>query len=263
VKENIMANLDFWSKVKQPPATALKQIAGGRLKNMTDINPQWRYEALTEHFGMCGVGWKWEIVELWAQDLENKEIMAHAKIHLYVKVDGQWSDPIPGIGGNKLVEKEKEGYHVSDEGYKMAVTDALSVAAKMLGIGSDIYMGRWDGSKYKDAEDRQAQSDRQRSKDADRGEGASRTAARGGDPASFGDIVEQARQFVIGFGRYKDNPQPLCNIPAAYLKWLLGSMQKKEDEGETLSQRDKTLRATIGTYLGAFPDGEVHSGDGD
>jgi len=30
----------------------------------------------------------------------------------------------------------------------MAVTDALSVALKMLGVAADIYLGRWDGSKY-------------------------------------------------------------------------------------------------------------------
>jgi hypothetical protein len=54
-----------------------------------------------------------------------------------------------------LVEIEKEGkpeerLHTSDEGYKMAVTDALGTALKMLGVGADVYAGRWDGSKYKD-----------------------------------------------------------------------------------------------------------------
>jgi len=45
-----------------------------------------------------------------------------------------------------------EGYkpHASDEAYKMAITDALSVALKALGVGSEIYRGRWDGSKYRD-----------------------------------------------------------------------------------------------------------------
>ena len=34
----------------------------------------------------------------------------------------------------------------------MAVTDALSTALKMLGVAADIYSGRWDGSKFRDAE---------------------------------------------------------------------------------------------------------------
>ena len=55
---------------------------------------------------------------------------------------------IPGIGGSMFVASEKAGLRTNDECYKMAVTDALSVAMKMLGVGADIYMGRYDGSKY-------------------------------------------------------------------------------------------------------------------
>ena len=50
-----------------------------------------------------------------------------------------------------MVVKESGGLHINDEAYKMAVTDALSVALKMLGVGADVYMGLYDGSKYKDA----------------------------------------------------------------------------------------------------------------
>ncbi|MHA1280854.1 MAG: hypothetical protein ACTSQ8_27265, partial [Candidatus Helarchaeota archaeon] len=40
----------------------------------------------------------------------------------------------------------------NDEAYKMALTDALSVAMGRIGIAADIYMGKWDGSKYSDME---------------------------------------------------------------------------------------------------------------
>ena len=43
---------------------------------------------------------------------------------------------------------EKSGPHVSDEAFKMALTDALSVALKMIGVAADIYLGLFDGSKY-------------------------------------------------------------------------------------------------------------------
>ena len=36
--------------------------------------------------------------------------------------------------------------YLSDECEKMALTDALSVAMKMIGVGADVYMGH--GSKY-------------------------------------------------------------------------------------------------------------------
>jgi len=141
--------MEIWNKLKQPPKSALKQINGGRLKGMTDVNPQWRYQAMTETFGPCGQNWKYEIVKLWLEPA-GEQVCAFAQINLYVK-GSEWSEPIPGIGGSMMVAKEKHGPYVSDEAYKMAVTDALSVAMKMLGMAADIYAGRWDGSKYRDA----------------------------------------------------------------------------------------------------------------
>jgi len=150
-----MNYMETWNKLKQPPPWALKQIGGGRLKGMTDVNPQWRYQAMTEEFGMCGEGWKYEIVNTWREPAwvdedgaESPQVFAFAEIKAYVKTPEGWSDPIPGIGGSMLVIKESSGLHMNDEAYKMAITDALSVALKMLGIGSDIYAGLWDGTKY-------------------------------------------------------------------------------------------------------------------
>nr|DAM81950.1 MAG TPA: PROTEIN/RNA Complex, archaeal, ribosomal, 50S, protein.0A [Caudoviricetes sp.] len=42
---------------------------------------------------------------------------------------------------------ERNGPNCSDECYKMATTDALSVAAKALGVGADIYW-QADSTKY-------------------------------------------------------------------------------------------------------------------
>jgi hypothetical protein len=141
-------NMSIWEKVKQPPTTALKQIKGGRLSGMTDIKPQWRMEKMTEVFGPCGTGWKYEIKKLWTLPGSHEQIFAFADIDLYYRVEDRWSDPIPGHGGSMLVVKEKAGLHSSDEGFKMAITDALSTAMKAIGVASDIYMGNWDGSKY-------------------------------------------------------------------------------------------------------------------
>ena len=49
-----MGNLDLYDKVRAVPKEAQKQISGGRLNGMTDINPMWRIKTLTEQFGVCG-----------------------------------------------------------------------------------------------------------------------------------------------------------------------------------------------------------------
>ena len=133
------------------PETAKKNISGGRLQGMTDINPMWRIKTLTEEFGVCGFGWYYEIVDQWLETAMAKdEITANVKINLYVKQGDEWSKPIVGIGGSMLVANEKKGLYVNDECYKMALTDAISVACKSLGIGADVYWNK-DNTKYNDS----------------------------------------------------------------------------------------------------------------
>jgi|SRR3990172_4569939 len=145
-------NMKIWNTVKRPPPEALKEIKGGRLSGMTDIKPQWRYQAMTELFGACGTGWNFNIEKVWTEQGSDGQVLAFAKIHLMYKNGDSWSQPIPGIGGSMLVTKESKGLHSSDEGYKMAVTDALSTAMKVLGVGADIYSGMWDGAKYREVQ---------------------------------------------------------------------------------------------------------------
>lgn len=142
-----MDNLQLYNKVREVPAEAKKKIEAGRLKGMTDINPMWRIKVLTEQFGICGIGWKPQIVRTWLDGGANGEVVLNVEILLFVKVDGQWSDGIPGIGGSRFVAKESSGLYTDDEAYKKAYTDALSVACKALGIGADVYFEK-DATKY-------------------------------------------------------------------------------------------------------------------
>jgi len=159
-----MENMRIWSAMNRPPAHALKQINEGTLKGKSDINPQWRYEEMTRKFGPCGKGWKYEIINLWtlpgaagrttkdSGGEAGNEVLAFAQINLFFKEGDEWSDPVPGVGGSMLVRATKYGEKSNDEAFKMAVTDALSVAMKVLGVAADIYFGLWDGSKYRDVE---------------------------------------------------------------------------------------------------------------
>ena len=131
-------NLRFYEQLRKVPQEALKPILAGRLKGKSDINPVWRIKAMTEAFGPCGVGWKYEIVKQW-QEVYGQEVKAFTNINMFVKVDGEWSEPIPGTGGATLVEISKSGPYVNDEGFKMSLTDAMSVAMKSLGVAADIY----------------------------------------------------------------------------------------------------------------------------
>lgn len=141
-----MDNLTIYNEVRSVPDSAKRRIEAGRLKGKTDINPMWRIKALTEKFGPCGFGWKYVITDKRLEQGANGEVAAFLDIDLFVKADGVWSDAIPGTGGSAFVAKEKNGPYTSDECFKMALTDAISVACKALGFGADVY---WDADKRK------------------------------------------------------------------------------------------------------------------
>lgn len=140
-----MNNLNLYNAVREVPEEAKKTIAAGRLKGLTDINPMWRIKTLTEQFGACGFGWYTDVTKQWIEDCGNEKV-ACVNINLYVRYGGEWSKPIFGTGGSKLSTSERSGVYVSDECFKMAYTDAISVACKSLGMGADVY---WDKDRTK------------------------------------------------------------------------------------------------------------------
>ena len=149
------SNLSIYERVRCVPKEAKKEIEAGRLKGKHDINPMWRIKALTEVFGPAGFGWYTEIIRTWTEASESGEMAVFVDINLFVKKDGEWSRPIFGNGGNKLIANEKKyenGQQVyipylDDDAYKKAYTDAISVAAKALGVGADVYFEK-DKGKY-------------------------------------------------------------------------------------------------------------------
>ena len=179
-----MDKLEIYNKLKSVPEEAKKKITGGRLSGMTDIKPMWRIEKLTETFGMCGIGWKTVIKNKEIIDGANGEKIAIVDIDLYVKVNDEWSEPIEGTGGSSFIANERNGLYTSDECFKMAYTDALSVACKSLGMGADVY---WGDSKYNTNEPTQ----------------------------------EEADNYTLTFGKHKG--KKLNELPKEYIEWMLGN----------------------------------------
>lgn len=192
-----MDNLKFYEMGRSVPDNAKKSIGAGRLKGMTDINPMWRIKKLTEMFGACGIGWWYDIIhkEI-VHDDYSKQKAAFVDIKLYY-VDpesGVASKGIYGTGGASFVAQEKNGAYMSDECFKMALTDAISVAAKALGIGADVYFDK-DRTKY----------------------GADK------DDVEM-ETVEDAAGYELTFGQYKGKTLgEIYKTDRKYLEWLDGN----------------------------------------
>jgi hypothetical protein len=127
----------------------LRPIQGGKLKGKSDINPMWRIKKLTELFGPCGYGWKIEDEKFWTTPGAGGEVIAWCSIKLrwFDAATAMWSEPITGIGGSMMVELQKGNLVSNDEAFKMAHTDAISVACKALGFAADVYWQQ-DRTKY-------------------------------------------------------------------------------------------------------------------
>lgn len=137
----------FYNRLKEVPSSAKKPITdqNSKLFGLTNINPQWRIQALTEVFGPAGEGWKVEIAEIQHIPFETQmglTVYCRIRINLFVRIDGEMSEAIPGIGGSVLYQNGL----LDDDAEKKAYTDAFSVAAKYLGVGADVYFGSDGGA---------------------------------------------------------------------------------------------------------------------
>lgn len=113
----------------------------------TAIKPIWSFRRMTEEFGPCGVGWGvgepvFQVVPA------GEEILVYCTAKVWFKHDENHSQHIYGVGGDKVVGKNKYGLNTDDEAFKKAFTDAVTNALKLIGVGADVHMGLFDDSKY-------------------------------------------------------------------------------------------------------------------
>jgi len=140
-------SMENWNNLCKVPLDKLKKIEFGNLKGKSDINPQWRIKAMTEVYGECGKAWSHRLIEQTITPGADGEVLVFLQVGVRVGDGNEFT----GMGGDKIVSKNKHGLSSNDEAFKMAYTDALGTALKCLGVASEIYEGNYDGSKYKDS----------------------------------------------------------------------------------------------------------------
>lgn len=150
-----MTNLAIWDKLGRtdPKHTKPFQRAGG-FKG-TAIKPIYLDQKMTETFGPCGTGWGYSVPQFQLVNGPEGEVAVFCWLTVWYRTeDGVLSEPIPGVGGDFVVRKNKYGTSTDDEAFKKAATDAMGNALKHLGMSADVHMGQFDGSKYAQPEER-------------------------------------------------------------------------------------------------------------
>ncbi len=116
----------------------------------TAMKPIWIIKQMTELFGPAGTGWGMDEPTFQTVNAGD-EILVFCTVGLWYNENGGVAGPkcsVYGVGGDKVLGKNKYGPFTNDEAFKAAYTDAMSNAMKQIGVGADIHMGLFDDDKY-------------------------------------------------------------------------------------------------------------------
>lgn len=137
-----MKNLEIWEKYADIDPSFTKPITGKPYKG-TSPNPHYIIRCLTEMFGPAGDGFGWEVVAEGFQPM-GEELLHWCRIRFW-HGDGKGFD---AYGQTKAVMKTRNGFMSDEDAPKKSLTDAITKAAAQVGVASNIFLGRWDDSKY-------------------------------------------------------------------------------------------------------------------
>lgn len=118
----------------------------------TAMKPIWIIKQMTELFGPAGCGWGMG-EPVFQTVAAGDEVLVFCTVRLWynengLAMDGGLQGVVYGVGGDKVLGKNKYGPFTNDEAFKAAYTDAMSNAMKQIGVGADIHMGLFDDEKY-------------------------------------------------------------------------------------------------------------------
>lgn len=140
-------HLNLWNTVEKTPPGHVKEITGKSYKGNSP-KPHYLVWKATETFGPIGIGWGFTIEDERVEEGAGGERMHIARVRVWYKWDGARGE-VEHVGGTTFSGMRASGKPFTDEDApKKSVTDALVKALSMIGFAGDIFMGRYDDSKY-------------------------------------------------------------------------------------------------------------------
>ncbi len=135
-----MSNLELWDKVKEtdPKYTKPAKIGG---MTITAISPQYQIMLATEQFGPYGKGFGFKSIDLDYSLIEKFNIVVFKGVFFHPT--GEFEI----INSSKMFMDRAQKMVDADFAKKIE-TDALTKALSKLGFNSDVFMGRFDDTKY-------------------------------------------------------------------------------------------------------------------
>lgn len=137
-------NMKIWNKFADIDPKYTKAITGKDYKG-TSPNPHYVIKCLTELFGPVGIGFGWRVL------VEDFTTIGQETLH-WCRIEF-WhtsrENTYEAYGQTKATYITNAGKPKFDEDApKKSLTDAITKAASQIGVAANIFLGRWDDSKY-------------------------------------------------------------------------------------------------------------------
>jgi hypothetical protein len=140
-----MSNTAIWDALgKTDPAHTKAFSRAGGFKG-TATKPIWVYRRLTEHFGPVGLGWGHGKPDYQVVPGADGETLVYCSLQCW---HTNRENSFYGVGGDKVIIKDRNGLRSNDEAFKSAFTDAVMNAFKSVGVAADVHMGLFEDDKY-------------------------------------------------------------------------------------------------------------------
>ena len=131
-------NMEIWNVLKKTNPDFTKPLPGYGGKKLTTIDPMYQIQMMTEIFGPVGKGWKYNV------EYKYQDGLVFAEVCVQYYQDHKWYEYGPVCSVQNLSKKDR----LDDEAPKKAMTDAMTKAFSHLGMSADVFLGKFDDSKY-------------------------------------------------------------------------------------------------------------------
>lgn len=218
-----MGTLELWHKVEKTDPAHVKPITGKSYQG-TSPKPYYLIQKATEVFGPCGIGWGFSVVDERIEDAGTDRISI-ARVRVWYEWNGKRGE-VEHVGGTTFSGVRSSGKAFSDEDApKKSVTDALIKALSLIGFAGDIFMGRYDDSKYVNNLREEIQSESQHAPSPRAAGGSQPRANSGDDPFTDEAACQSTRARLIEQWRKRiANEADVAALGA----WWNGDQRKKE-----------------------------------
>jgi len=160
VTEPIYLNdgLNLWETVSTPRHEHTKSFSRAGGFKGTSVNVTAMAMMATEVFGPNGIGWGVVIEDeqyidghKWltdAGDIIGNDVVHVIRAHIWYTIEGEKYETSPQFGQTTFIGRNKYGPFTDEEAPKKSISDAQNKCLSLLGFASDIFLGKWDDSKY-------------------------------------------------------------------------------------------------------------------